>query len=1422
MARQQVIWTALPNGIVQVGSTRQLRLSVFVSPRLQPDGATGVLAPFDFLDWPARLQPSRVVFDVVVDDGTRVRADRISPPPDSALWRALFDQQTVVRRQDPAPPAEGLGHTYHVSPILSTLKAGYQRIAAEAPHSAPSAQTVQGAFPGLAQALRPLPDAVRRDRAPAVFDLATAGRPQLVERHAYLADTLLRLDEPTNLAERIAAAVATARRIAAVGTPRIFTEVVPDTGSPASQFAQLVAFHHPAATGVADESNQVDFHQMITALCEYPELLRRLGLVIDLVIDLQVHPTALPASSSDHPRGLQVIPTFTPPLTPPAADNAPPYTPITRYVLDLHGDQSPLPVFAPAARSPGSGEAEPEIVLGLLNLHLPSATNPLARQFEIVQVDVDGAAFKTLNMLSTLARNSQQPAPSIGAASESSPPSLRTSGLSIVRANHAEALQQGINTASALSKALQGQEQAEVFAEDLVRGYRVDVFDSASQQWHSLHHRVGTYTFPRAEGGPRTLPPIADEGFVQPGLTQAATADDASPLPRVHESLFHWQGWSLSVARPGTPIETSRPAPPPADGQPAGGLQLDVAGVAAPRSLPRLRFGLDYQLRVRVVDLAGNSLSLDEATEVLKALDARGRPSPALPGHIGDFTYRRFEPISAPVLVLREELTEGESPERLVIRSNHDVSADAYAAGLGDPKYLRANERHVAPPKTSQHMVETHGLLDAAFGTGVGFQRTYTIASKEKGSFNDTSILDIETGQLMPIPDTVLVNPRTGERSTIPHSVRFVQIQTGDGHSHGYPVHYEPQLRLPYLPDPLARGAALFGLPGMPLGTTGRLNPSGQIEFVQTTLPQAAIAALGLVTQIDFGPGWPERLPFRLQVREGSERPSWDPAARVLTVQLPKAETATIRLSAYPLETDLPLLGVRDWMLEWLRTQPGTPTLAAALQTATAGALPLLSPTRELVLVHAVQQPLKVPQLTLISPAPRDPHATFAYLGGNVQVDGKSTAKLDLLATWDEPVDGPEDAPRRTVTAHVFEVPLHLDGESVRPDADPVPIASYDPPADRVQLLAPSSPGESQRRRFLSRHEFDDTRYREVTYRVVATTRFREYFPATLTSDARQISRTSTEVKVKVPSSAAPAPPQVLYVLPTFRWTRPNNPLALRQDRVRHGGGLRVFIGRPWYSSGADEQLGVVLAMQSAVQADLTKTLWGGDPIFGGSGSTTDPLSPGTAFEPSPFKNGKRVQVGLQVVFAHAVHFDAERGLWYSDIEVDVGQAYVPFVRLALARYQPNAIPGAELSTVVLADIVQLAPDRTVSLISDAANRDRQLITVAGVTYSDIATPSVPNRPPIAAVVEVSLEQRTVPGTQDEFGWTPVASALQPRSDPQPPVAPLLWSGQVTLPSPRAPNQFRLVVKEFEQLPTDTTPPLTLIKRLVFADTIVL
>ena len=76
--------------------------------------------------------------------------------------------------------------------------------------------------------------------------------------------------------------------------------------------------------------------------------------------------------------------------------------------------------------------------------------------------------------------------------------------------------------------------------------------------------------------------------------------------------------------------------------------------------------------------------------------------------------------------------------------------------------------------------------------------------------------------------------------------------------------------------------------------------------------------------------------------------------------------------------------------------------------------------------------------------------------------------------------------------------------------------------------------------------------------------------------------------------------------------------------------------------------------------------------------------------------------------------FLKQRKLWFVDVVLDSTSAVWPFLRLSLARYQPNSIPGKEFSEVVATDFVQLPPERIATLSRPEANEVR--VTVTGVT----------------------------------------------------------------------------------------------------------
>jgi hypothetical protein len=602
-------------------------------------------------------------------------------------------------------------------------------------------------------------------------------------------------------------------------------------------------------------------------------------------------------------------------------------------------------------------------------------------------------------------------------------------------------------------------------------------------------------------------------------------------------------------------------------------------------------------------------------------------------------------------------------------------------------------------------------------------------------------------------------------------------------------------------------------------------------------------------------------------------------------VHLGKAEQSTVRLSSFLGKDDLgnddlDLLGVWRWVLEQRKAEGLPPPDARDLEPATVGAIWMLTPFSKINLVHAVQQPLLAPQLTALSTV-RDLRASFAYFGATVPIHGRSTARLDVQAGWEECVDDPLDPAhlppgKRSVTAHVFDFTIHLPDEGgeviprllLSPSSGPggvsvtanasgftagervlvtfqitidnniqvdaqtanargnfsstfavppnvqidqcqvaatgqisgamasatfkmsnvVSIAMYNAASDVVTFLAPPVANEPIVT-FLSRHEFGDTKHRRVSYKCIATTRFREYFPPEITTVLTQITQSGAESeKIDIPSSARPAAPLVLYAIPVFDWSRTSASDG-SQVRFRKGGGVRVYLERPWFSSGDGELLAVILVDEAHYPPGddyrLFVTQWGNDPAwyFDQTPRTSTPVVANFS-RAVVFDTGLRLdEIDPSVIaVGHSVDFDCDRGLWFCDIQIDAGQAYAPLARLALARYQPHSLPGVELSRVVLADFVPLLPDRTVTVNPVQGDSNSFTITVEGLTY------------PGDNLIEVTLEQR-IPGTQDEAGWEPVSPVSGGASGAA------LWNGKVTLPIPRVAGQFRVVIREQEQYP---------------------
>ena len=151
---------------------------------------------------------------------------------------------------------------------------------------------------------------------------------------------------------------------------------------------------------------------------------------------------------------------------------------------------------------------------------------------------------------------------------------------------------------------------------------------------------------------------------------------------------------------------------------------------------------------------------------------------------------------------------------------------------------------------------------------------------------------------------------------------------------------------------------------------------------------------------------------------------------------------------------------------------------------------------------------------------------------------------------------------------------------------------------------------------------------------------------------------------------------------------------------------------------------------------------------------------------------------------------------------MDMGEAYFPFIRLALARYQPQSIANAHLSRVVLVDFAQLMPDRSASITFDPIDTTSLQLAVNGLTYAG------PNTAIMIAILQ------TQPVGSGDLAWVPIAEFQMTAHTFGGPDT--LWTAEVTLPEPRGSRAFRLLIQEFEIFTKDF--PGSEQPRLVYAD----
>jgi hypothetical protein len=413
---------------------------------------------------------------------------------------------------------------------------------------------------------------------------------------------------------------------------------------------------------------------------------------------------------------------------------------------------------------------------------------------------------------------------------------------------------------------------------------------------------------------------------------------------------------------------------------------------------------------------------------------------------------------------------------------------------------------------------------------------------------------------------------------------------------------------------------------------------------------------------------WPDFKPKQIALAartDASPVLEWLPAAEIgdpaigdtLLVRLAPAEELVLEISATPKSDFLDHFAVNAAAL------PLPQTTAEAVRD---GRHPQVSPVRTVTLTHAVRLPLAAPAGTLT--AQRAENQTFATLApapALLGIDTNSTGRFVITATWQDPdMPATNNAPVATFTI----------GRGDQAFADAI------------------------------RHDFADTRHRQVTYFLWAISRFRPFFdPGASESDGRFVQLGSIG-PVDIPSSARPPALAILSARPAFAWKDSRTdgpPFSLMRQRL--AGGIRVELGGDWFATGEGELLALVFAKASIPAAGMEAfvTRAGGDPIIvGNSIPNLFPLAT-VATGDLPAREVALAGAPQPVMVVPFRPWRGDTG-WVADLALpglgDPATNAWPFVELALARYQPDSLPGLELSPVVKAELVQIMPERRLSV----------------------------------------------------------------------------------------------------------------------------
>ena len=348
------------------------------------------------------------------------------------------------------------------------------------------------------------------------------------------------------------------------------------------------------------------------------------------------------------------------------------------------------------------------------------------------------------------------------------------------------------------------------------------------------------------------------------------------------------------------------------------------------------------------------------------------------------------------------------------------------------------------------------------------------------------------------------------------------------------------------------------------------------------------------------------------------------------------------------------------------------------------------------------------------------PGGATCFFVGAVGLDAPSTGSLGLDACWKD--FGPEMVVWDVRKKIWIEHPAQQSGRMFSLTKLESDITRPNPSSeDEISLLETNA----KVLRGLS-FSFRDGRARRLDTRLMAVSRFTEYYEydnptGTVPGEPGPCEIASaTWMEMWIPCTFRPGSLDIKRITPWFTYHQTGKQ-GDQEFTFTRDVSYRVEMGRDGYTSGQDENMALVFPSGDPDVCDYAAetlkpfasclTRWGRDPLhyspvpqrnisparFEGSVGRVDNLQllPGADPIDGSVSTAKPISA---TALLFKLTLDPKTGTYYSEIRIApttvVGDAYMPFVQLGLARYQAHSVKGLELS-LPAGTTVQLFPRRT-------------------------------------------------------------------------------------------------------------------------------